>query len=228
MTKLILGIVAALSVLTVACGGDDDNATTTKGPTAIASAISSHTATAIASTAPSATAAAGSYAPMTFTSSKFAAALTVTADTSWKVDYDAAGWFALVHAGDTNSPSGAIDIFVPTMIYDETGINKLPVPSDLVAYIKSKSGLTVLDEAPVTVGDLTGTQITAGNNTTDEFMLFDVSADNYPVPYADRAVYDVLNGPTGQIFVAMHSMPPAQFDHFKPVAQAVLDTLQFN
>jgi hypothetical protein len=227
MKKAFLFLAGALAIVTAACGGDDDSATTTARPTTTASALASQTAAATPSTAPSVTGEVGSYAPKTFTTEKFADTLTVTADTSWKVDYDAARWFALLHKGDTNSPSGAIDIFVPTTIYDETGINRLPVPSDLVSYIKGKSGLTVLDESPVSVGGLTGTQITVGNNTTDEFMLFDVADDNYPVPYADRAVYDILNGPTGQIFVAMHSTPPSQFDHFKPVAQAVLDTLQF-
>ncbi|MEO8456174.1 MAG: hypothetical protein ABI559_00035 [Chloroflexota bacterium] len=36
-----------------------------------------------------------------------------------------------------------------------------------------------------------------------------------------------LNGPTGPMFAAMDSSPTSQFDDFKPVAEAVLATLQF-
>lgn len=87
--RLLVGVIALPTLLTVACGGNDDKSSATPTPAATVSTASSP----------------ATPAPKKFIGEKFLYGLTVTADDTWSINLDEEDWFVLKQVGDTSYPA---------------------------------------------------------------------------------------------------------------------------
>jgi hypothetical protein len=200
-------------MLTLACGGDD-----TGGSTSTATSNAN-----AGSATPTATAAAAKE----FASVHFGVPVSMTADATWRLDYDVGGWYAIKHEGTATDPSGYLEMLRPTAVHAYDGLSTGPVPADLVAWLEANPSLVEQSKSDVTVGGLTGKRLDIGSNTGSSFPLFDVSVDSFEVNYSDRIRFYVLDGPSGQIVLAAHAEPASVFDRLMPLVEPVVESIRF-
>ncbi len=211
MTRLLLATAAVLAMLAVACGGDDDSATTTPAPTA-----ASVSATATANAAKQ------------FTSEKSPLAVTLTADDSWSIDYDAADSFVLKRRGDADYPTGYIEVFAPAAVFSDDGLTTEAVPADLAGWVRTYPRLTVQDESAATLGGISGTEFDIASEGDAEFPLFQYAdGTNFEMRFSDRLRLYVLDGQTSAILVVESTETPSQITRFLPLSEPVVQSIEF-
>ena len=215
MYKLILGVLILVAALTIACGGDDDEATP--------EATDESTEGTAAST-PASDEGAGE----TFSSSQLPISVTVTTPDGWEQpsDADLPDLFAVVEPG-----IGYIDFLEPTQVYNrptETDFELADPPADYAAWLNEYPFLRVDPAGEVTVGGLQGTRLEVSNNVTDEVTLFKLSdGSDYGVSYRQHSYAYILDSGDNQIIVICGPERGPNFEDFAAKCEDVLSTVKF-
>jgi hypothetical protein len=213
--KLILCVLILVAALTIACGGDDDEATpeATDEPTEGTGA-----------TTPASDEGAGE----TFSSSQLPISVTVTVPEGWEQpsDADSPDLFAVVEPGISY-----IDFLQPTQVYNrptETDQEVADPPADYVGWLDNYPFLRTEPAGDVTVGGLQGTRFEVSNNVSDEVALFELSdGSNYGVGYRQRMYIHILNSGGTQIIVVCGNDRPDAFEESAATCEDVLSTVEF-
>jgi hypothetical protein len=223
MRSAVLTLTAILLLFAAACGDDDDSGD--DGSAASTSPAAEETSAHAAATSPAATDA--GTGPVTIASTQFRSAVTAEVGGSWSLELDTPDLLVLRHDQDDAGPLGYIGMAYPVAVYSYDGLEQQDVPEDLVAWVEAHPRLTVVDKQQVEVGGLAGVRFELASDEGNDWAFLEDSEGTLDIAYNGHFAFYILEAGDAQLAILVDTDQPARYSQFVPVAEPVIDSIQF-